>query len=140
MPRVIARFPFIGGGNAWTDGAEALALCPVSLVPTGRDRSYLMAEAAAAIDREHLESALRTVGFAPLMLSRWSQPAEQTPWLSLIEVDGFVADDDSRLNALAYSRGDDAVRLRVVGGYACPLGADDLTEVPPRSAGRTVRA
>lgn len=119
-PRIIARLPFVAGTNAWTAGREGLVVCPVALVATGRDRSYLLAASATPSPLSRLRERLDAAGLPVVAMTPW-HPGPGGESLSLIEVDGFADDDDPRLVPAA-----DAVRLRVVGGYARPLTADEL--------------
>ena len=44
-PKIIARLPFAGPGNGLGGELEGLVICPVTLKPTGRDRSFLAIDA-----------------------------------------------------------------------------------------------
>lgn len=126
-PRIIARLPFIGGSNALTGGREGLAVCPITLTATGRDRTYLIAATAKPSPLARLRGRLETSGLPAVVA--------MTPWfaagsgesLALIEFDGFVACDDPRLRLTAFGEPENVwPRLVVVGGYARPLTAAEL--------------
>lgn len=126
-PKVIARLPFVGPGNAWTAGREALVVCPVALVPTGHDRSYLVAEAAQPIDQGRLKDILTAAQLEVVMVTPWSRIGESGPFTSLVEVEGFVAlADDARLAALPAPTPEYPLALAPIGGYALPLTDAEL--------------
>ena len=58
-PRIIARLPF-AGYVAGRSTPEALAICPISVKPTGRDRSFIVAEweSRLGLDRRASAAAL----------------------------------------------------------------------------------
>ena len=126
-PKVIARLPFVPPGNAWTAGREALVVCPVALVPTGHDRSYVVAEAAQPIDQGRLKDALTAAQREVVMVTPWSKIGENGPFASLVEVEGFVAlADDTRLQPFAAPTPEFPLALTPIGGYALPLTDAEL--------------
>lgn len=137
-PKVIARLPFVGPGNAWTGGREALVVCPIPLVATGCDRSYVVAEAAQPIDGERLRDALTAAQLELVMVTPWSRIGASGQYAALIEVEGFVAlTDDARLAPFAAPTSDQAVVLTPIGGYALPLTAAELQSDVRSAAGGT---
>ena len=48
-------------------------------------------------------------------------------WIHLVEMDGFVADGDARLAAIAAKTGVGVSRAEILGGYAVPIGAAELS-------------
>ncbi|MDG4575594.1 MAG: chorismate mutase [Defluviicoccus sp.] len=126
-PKVIARLPFVGPGNAWTGGREALVVCPIRMVATGCDRSYVVAEAAQPIGEDRLKDALTAAQFELVMATPWSRTGASGRYAALIEVEGFVAlTDDPRMAPFAAPTSDQAVALTPIGGYALPLTAAEL--------------
>lgn len=138
-PKVIARLPFVGPGNAWTAGREALVVCPVRLVATGCDRSYVVAEAVQPIDDERLRGALAAARLELVMATPWSKLEASGRYAALIEVEGFVAlTDDARLAPFAAPASDQPLMLTPIGGYALPLTAAELqSDVRSSAAGGT---
>jgi chorismate mutase len=121
-PRVVARLPFVSGGNARNGDAGAYAIARVPLDESGDDRALLVIECEDAIRGETLRYLLSGVGLrAGAIISR-----HEEFWMHLIEVDGFVAPDDPVLRRLEE---DPAVaRARAIGGFAVPI---DATRVAP---------
>lgn len=137
-PRIIARLPFLPGGNAWTGGREGLVVCPVALVATGRDRSYLIASTATPSPLSRLRERLDAAGLPVVAMTPWCAGGGAAA-VSLIEVDGFVADGDPRLQCAGGNRAEQAhdggIGLAVVGGYARPLTADELAPAETTGSG-----
>jgi chorismate mutase / prephenate dehydratase len=126
-PRIIARLPFGGRGNARGEGRDALALALVDAEPTGDDRALLGVELGADISRGRLKDALEAVGLPPVSFCTWHAPGMQGFSINLVEVADYVGRDDPRpaqlalrLNA-ALDGAPSMARVNVLGGYAAPL-------------------
>lgn len=115
---VVGRLPFWSARPDGAPRAQALLVSAARPDPSGEDRSLIGLELAADISRARLGSLLATAGLpvAHVILRREREsPVAQ----ALIDVDGFVADDDPRLRAIGPV-------LRppvVVGAYAVPIPA-----------------
>lgn len=113
VPRlqVVARLPFL----TTTDGAGALVVAPVPPDPSGHDRTLLLIEAEARASRAGVTEVLVEAGFevASLLLARAGEAT-----LALVEVEGFLGADDTRLAALPWAR------RTILGAYAAPLAGD----------------
>jgi chorismate mutase / prephenate dehydratase len=134
-PRIIARLPFAGLPGGRNGAAEALAICPVAVVATGRDRSFLAVDCDRRLSLDQFSHALREAGLISVFASIWREEAPEA-WLHLAEVEGFVATDDGRLEELRRVLGKRLNRLVLLGGYAMPLSAESLG--PPPAAAHTV--
>ena len=122
-PRIVARLPFAAAsGRGEADEALAVALVPHE--DSGEDRSYLILEASEQLSRSTLMTRFGAAGLeiANICLSN-EEPDRR---LHLIEVVGYLADDDQRLTSLVEADGSPLGHLWVVGGYAVPLAADAL--------------
>ena len=132
-PRIIARLPFAGGGNARGGTREALAICPVAVAPTGHDRSYLAIEAENRLGVEQFTRALQDAGFTCTLATRWRESERPKGWLYLAEVEGWLSDEDARLEEFRRTLSKPPSRLLLLGGYAMPLSAERLGP-PPAAA------
>jgi chorismate mutase/prephenate dehydratase len=112
---VVARLPF------WTPRAEgapnvqSLVIASIAPDPSGRDRSLLGLEVDRDVSRARLTQALIAAGLPPCsVILRRDEGAPVAH--ALVEVDGYVADDDPRLAGIS------AVLHQpiVVGAYAVP--------------------
>ena len=113
---VIARLPFWRPRGEGAPAAQALVVAAVAPDPSGQDRSLLGLETAADVSRDRLAAALTEAGFAPLATLLRRDPAARMAQ-ALVEVDGFVTDDDPRFVALQRSA---LVRAKVLGAYPVP--------------------
>ena len=122
-PKVIARLPFAGPGNARMNGVDALAIGRGALEDTGGDRSLLVLEVSSEMSRGRLLAALKAGGFEPAFVA-----AEQRPGvgINLLEIEGTVAPGDPRLAAALAPLEAAVHRVSSIGGYACPLSAQEL--------------
>lgn len=133
-PRIIARLPFAGPSNGLGGRLEALAVCPVDISPTGRDRSLFAVDMDRHLGLTQFAAALRTAGLAPLSSAMWREDQRPHAWLYLAEVDGFLVGDDRRLTVLREHLGKAVNRIVPLGGYARPLTAEDLAGPAPAAA------
>jgi chorismate mutase/prephenate dehydratase len=119
-PHVIARLPFGARGNARSNGGDALAIGRGIEQPTGQDRTLFATENARDISRGRIVSTLSGLGLACTFIA-FCEHAEAAN--TLIEIDGFVAPDDPRLERLRAQFGKALYRLLRLGSYAVPLPA-----------------
>jgi chorismate mutase len=114
---VVARLPFWAPRPEGAPHAEALVLAAIAPDPSSRDRSLLGLELPPDMSRARLGMALTAAGFAPgSIILRREQRVQ-----ALVEVDGYVADDDARLAKLS-----DFPRPPVVlGAYAVPVDGEN---------------
>ncbi len=135
-PKIIARLPFISGGNQRGGEPEALVICPVDQEPTGRDRSFIAIEAVGEIGRAALARALAAAAMPPLFSAPLHFNEGKDHWLCLAEVDGLAAPGSGCVRRLTDALDEMAEsnvhRVTVLGGYAVPLTAADLG--PPKGA------
>lgn len=120
--RICARLPFLPVRPGAGDGA--LVIAAVEPDPSGEDRSYVAVRYAEAMSRTRLAAALGEAGLSGPVIAQWDEPGGGVYYL--VEMDGFVAQEDDRLSALV-----ETVReidsARVIGVCAVPLagpGAD----------------
>lgn len=95
-PKVVAWLPFVTSGKT-----KAVAIARVAFEPSGSDRSLFVTEAGGA-------TVLKKAGLAA---RRTASDGKR----DLIEVAGFVGEDDARLQDPKLSR------IVAIGGYAEPL-------------------
>lgn len=120
-PRVVARLPFGGRGNARGEDRDALAIALVPHEPTGDDRTLLAIELGHDLSRGRLKDHLEHSGLAPTGFCTWHAKDPSGPSLHLVEIADFVDHADPRLSAFAERLAGHPVRVNIVGGYAVPL-------------------
>jgi len=129
-PRVISRLPFGARGNGRSDGGDALAIGRGEHQETGHDRTLFATENALNISRGRIFSILSALGLACTFIAA-CEHAEGAN--TLIEIDGFVAPSDPRLDRFRTQLGPALFRLLRFGGYAVPLAPAALAPVRPAS-------
>jgi chorismate mutase len=116
---VVGRLPFWAPRVEGAPGVQALVVGALPPDRSSLDRSLFALELPAGQSRAHLSATLAAAGFADArVLLRRDPPLPEAR--ALIDVDGFVTEDDPRLVALS-----DALRPPVVlGAYAQPVEGD----------------
>lgn len=125
-PRIIARLPFAEPPDGQGSHLSALAICPIGLTPTGRDRSFFVIDMERRMPLDQLSAALAEHGLPPTFVTLWGEEQGPAAWLYLVEVDGFLTDGEARLNTIGDALGRPINRTIVLGGYATPLTAEEL--------------
>lgn len=114
---VVAKLPFWARPRG--DGAvsvQALVVAAAAPDPSGQDRTLLGFEVAAEMSRASLATALGAAGIVPGAMLLRRDPAGGAAH-ALIDLDGYLRDDDARLATLARV----AQRPVVLGCYAVPV-------------------
>jgi hypothetical protein len=119
-PRVIARLPFVLLPDRPRDHPEALVLGLVPPEASGEDHSLLIIETRQELSRAALAAELGGAGFQRSDRGILEYTADSRR--HLIEVDGFVEDDDPRLSDLISRDGEVIVQVSVAGAFALPVG------------------
>jgi hypothetical protein len=117
-PRVIARLPLV---QTREPKAVAYALGSIEQEPTGTDTTLIILEARSDLSRTKLQSLIKQVGLDAQLVAVGRDLPRSAARQHLLEIKGFVPQDDSRLGTLLEQSGDTIVRLVCVGGYADPL-------------------
>ncbi len=122
-PRVVGRLPFVPNSRGSLAELDAYVIANAAPEDSGEDRSLLvlaMTESAPSIAR--ISALLAQVGLEGRAIAQHRRSEDGAR--ILLEIEGFMAADDSRLAALMDADRkliDDAV---VIGAYAVPLPAD----------------
>jgi hypothetical protein len=97
---------------------QAMVIAAFAPDPSGADRSLLGLEVALEVSRARLTAAIIGAGMQPeQIILRRDQGAPVAH--AVVEVDGYVGEQDSRLDAVA-----SVLRRPVVmGAYAVPMGS-----------------
>ncbi len=117
---VIARLPIWSPRPEGAPAAQALVVAGSPPDPSGADRTLLGLELAPEGSRTRLLAALPAAGLAPGRVLLRRDPGAAR---ALVEVEGFVTEDDPRLSAASLQAlGDSRQPPVVLGAYAIPLG------------------
>lgn len=125
-PRIIARLPFVPGGNARSAEHEALVICPVPQEATGRDRTYLALESNEQFTSTKLGKAFGDVDLPVVFTSDCLDSNRPHVWQTLVEVDGFTTAEDPRMRAVEDAFEGAITRVVSLGGYAMPVTETEL--------------
>ncbi|MCW9034618.1 MAG: chorismate mutase [Rhodospirillales bacterium] len=126
-PKVIARLPVAGPGNGHGSHLEALVICQVEVEETGRDLSLFAIDADEEITPSKMVSNLKACGLEETFIYTWHDESRPEIWLHLVEVKGFMANEDPRLEAMANKLGIHLRRIVPLGGYCDPFRAEELS-------------
>src|SRR5262249_21359481 len=117
-PRVVARLPFGSGETVRGAPLEAFAVAPVAAEATGRDRTLLSWGAGGRLPRSDLRTGVRAAGFEPAVIQSWQPQSGQPVWLHLLDVEGYLTQDDPKLARLGERIGESVRQVWPVGAYA----------------------
>ncbi|HYN38474.1 MAG TPA: hypothetical protein VES39_04390, partial [Rhodospirillales bacterium] len=81
---------------------------------------------------------LQEAGFDCSLLTVWSESDTPRAWHYLIEVEGWLGADDSRLERLRRGFAEPIDRLLLLGGYALPLSAESIARPSAAADGHAV--
>ena len=113
---VVARLPFWSARPEGSPKVQALVVSAAAPDPSGADRSLLGLEMTQEVSRARLGAAVAAAGFQAGTTILRREPGGSVAH-ALVDVDGFVADGDSRLATLQ-----SVLRPPVVlGAYAVPI-------------------
>ena len=115
-PRVIARLPF--GGIGKEGFGEALAVSLIDPEPSGDDSSFLILELLEPLSRSSLKTLLEKAGLEVVALQAYG---ESSGGLQLLEVAGFLAEDDPALQRLDALEDKRIGQCWAIGAVARPL-------------------
>jgi len=114
--RVSYRMPFAPIGNGRTDGGqEALAIGRIVPESSGQDRSLIVVETREALSRAGVTALAERVGINGHPIASCVTGL----YFQLLDVDGYVTDDDDRVGELA--KLNDVAQVTVIGSYATPI-------------------
>ncbi|GAB4228969.1 MAG: chorismate mutase [Kiloniellaceae bacterium] len=126
-PKIIARLPFapLDGGRG--DGPQGVVVSLAEPEESGDDHGYMIVELDEAVSRGALKTLLSDAGFQVCNIQAWVDSPDRT--LHLVEVEGFLAAEDPRIEALL-AEAETVKHAWSVGSFAVPLTAADLANAP----------
>jgi len=127
VPRIVARLPFAVVEAPRADSPEALAISLAVTEPTDHDRAYLVLETDEMFSRSHLKQLVGAAGFETLEMHIAEEAGGRA--LGLIEVEGFVAEDDPRCAGLLAAADNGVAQVWAIGGFAVPLSLEEMEKV-----------
>jgi chorismate mutase / prephenate dehydratase len=126
IPRIINRLPFINAPENGSFKTEALVICSLPSEPTGRDHTFLVIETADEISLKQLSTAFAKAGVKLIFSSSWRDIKFTSRYLYLVEVEGFITNDDNIIQGIGESLGGVEHLIWTIGSYGKPLTSADL--------------
>ncbi|MBS0470256.1 MAG: hypothetical protein JSR60_04225 [Proteobacteria bacterium] len=115
-PRIVAVLPLSGA-----EQPAAYVVGTIEPQPSGDDTTMLLLESEDTLSLTRLQMLLKQGGLESKLVAISRDAAKSPLRLHLLEVAGFLTDDDARLGALREQAGDSIQRIVSVGCYANPL-------------------
>ena len=123
-PRVIARLPFGTRGNARPEDADACVIARIEPEPSGDDVSLYIIETSEGVSRTRVIAALAEAGLEAARLAGTEPGGARDA--QLVELQGWIAPEDGRLQAGARAIGEKLLGVSSLGFYARPLSPAEL--------------
>ena len=123
-PRVVARLPFAHVESSGAAVPAALAISLAEPEETGDDRAYLVVETGRLVSRSNFKQLLANAGFEAREIQSWEEGGDRS--LNLVEVEGFLSSDDTRLARLMEPDEGTISHVWAAGGFAVPLSAEEM--------------
>jgi chorismate mutase-like protein len=123
VPRIVARLPFAVVASTSADRAEALAISLAVTEETGDDRSFLVIESGELVSLSHFRKLLGEADLEALDVQGSGEEGDRS--LKLVEVEGFVSEDDPRLARLMELDEGTLSHVWPIGGFAVPLSLEE---------------
>ncbi len=125
VPRILARLPFAPVDPPASDSPVALAVGLARPEETGFDRGFIVLESGKVVSRSHVKEMLVKAELTVLDIQVSDEGGGRA--LLLVEIEGFVAEDDPRLERLIKLSEGTFDRARPIGAFAVPLSLEDLS-------------
>jgi chorismate mutase / prephenate dehydratase len=130
-PAIVARLPVAPVEETHGQMPEALVIAMIRHEETGNDRSFLMIRANAGVSRARLSAALRQAEMQTVSMITHSDDGHPGMAQFLVEVDGFIDENDQRLVDLVEAEELFIEAAEALGGYAAPFRSADLGPTKP---------
>ena len=124
-PMIVCRLPFAGRSNARGSQLDALVISKAPPTETGRDTSVFAFPVDGQISSARLKSAFNNCGLNAGRVMDWSMLGGDYR-LFMVELDGFVAGNDKRLEGVLERLEGDTDQLVWLGAYAQPLTETEM--------------
>ncbi len=132
-PRVTARLPFAGRGNA-RGSRDAFVLGLGLTEPGNAERSLYAVETAGEVSRGGMASMMSNAKLPANLLATARVGAGATATAGLVEIDEGISPEDARLANLTPPGGETRAKAFALGFYARPLSAPEMAPKEPAPA------
>lgn len=126
--KIIARLPFVEDGSSRFEDLAALVVSRMPQDDTSDDRSLIVIGANARISRASINQLLQAVDLEGRSITALDVREDRPEWLHLVEVGGFLGEDDPKLQTLSEAGSGRINWVVTIGGYANPVIAATSTQ------------
>lgn len=126
-PRIIWRLPFYASERGRFENLAAFALAAIEPQPSGDDVTVVIVETDLDVSRARIVDSLQSLGIHGRMAAVLQDDVAQRR-SHLLELTGFIGEDDDVWQAYAEKIGDALQRIAVAGAYPAPLVTTNRNE------------
>ena len=122
--KILSRLPFLREAGGLPAKVEAFGVGAIAPGPSGDDMTLLIIATEPEVSRGNMGDMLEAAGMRGHALSSAPADGDTDTFVHLVEVEGFVGENDDRLDTLYEKAAGVISRVVHVGGYAVPLAID----------------
>ncbi|MCE2493556.1 MAG: chorismate mutase [Alphaproteobacteria bacterium] len=119
--KIISRLPFVEDKSSRFEDLVALVVSKIPQDNTEDDRTLIVIAANAPISRASINELLRSAALIGRSVTALDRREDRPEWLHLVEVEGYLADDDPKIVALIEEGQGRIRRIVAIGGFANPI-------------------
>ena len=119
--KIISRLPFVEDEGSLLEDLAALVVSQMPQDNTDDDRSLIVIVANARISRASINDLLESVTLTGRSVTSLDSREDRPEWLHLVEVEGYLAEDDPKIESLIEGGGGRIRRVVAIGGFANPI-------------------
>lgn len=118
--QIIVRLPHGDDPDEMSPNYRALVVAKAGFEESGDDNSFLMIDCKESVSRARIASKAEEAGFKPLSISTKHANDTGQDHKHLLEVQGYVIQNDTKVDALLKFLGEDENKITCIGGYPVP--------------------
>ena len=119
--KIITHLPFVEDKGAHFEDLAALVVSNMPQDNTEDDRTLIVIGANARISRASINELLESVDLTGRSITALDRREDRPEWLHLVEVEGYLPDEDPKIESLIEGGGGRIGRVVAIGGYANPI-------------------
>ena len=119
--KIISRLPFVEDESSRFEDLSAMVVSQMPQDNTDDDRSLIVIAANARISRASINELLQSVALSGRSVTALDRREDRPEWLHLVEVEGYLADNDPKIESLIKGGRGRIRRVVVIGGFANPI-------------------
>lgn len=119
--KIISRLPFVEDEESRFADLSALVVSQMPQDNTDDDRSLIVVAANVRMSRASINELLQSVALTGRSITALDWREDRPEWLHLVEVEGYLADNDPKINSLIEGGRGRILRIVPIGGFANPI-------------------